>query len=97
VNRGSLNAAALVEVLLDVMATSQEVGACRVLRRYERWRRDENLLMLEGGSREVEPIVGSGWRCMMGFAKGSTHPTLHWFSVRRVGAWRTIPRYGENL
>ncbi len=46
VNLGLLDAATLAEVLLDGLATGHEVGALRVLRRYERWRKGDNLLML---------------------------------------------------
>lgn len=46
VNLGLLDAATLAEVLLDGLATGHEVGALRVLRRYERWRKSDNLPML---------------------------------------------------
>ncbi|QQS54794.1 MAG: UbiH/UbiF/VisC/COQ6 family ubiquinone biosynthesis hydroxylase [Candidatus Competibacteraceae bacterium] len=46
VNLGLLDAATLAEVLLDGLAAGHEVGALRVLRRYERWRKGDNLLML---------------------------------------------------
>ncbi len=46
VNLGLLDAATLAEVLLDALATGHKVGTVRVLRRYERWRKSDNLLML---------------------------------------------------
>ena len=46
VNLGLLDAATLAEVLLDGLAAGHEPGALRVLRRYERWRKGDNLLML---------------------------------------------------
>ncbi|HRW65509.1 MAG TPA: UbiH/UbiF/VisC/COQ6 family ubiquinone biosynthesis hydroxylase [Candidatus Competibacter sp.] len=46
VNLGLLDAATLAEVLLDGLAAGHEVGALRVLRRYERWRKSDNLPML---------------------------------------------------
>ncbi len=46
VNLGLLDAAALAEVLADAQARGREVGSVPVLRRYERWRRGENQLMM---------------------------------------------------
>ena len=46
VNLGLLDAATLAEVLLDAQRAGRDVGALATLRRYERWRKGENLLML---------------------------------------------------
>lgn len=46
VNLGFLDGAALVEVLGTAAAAGSEVSELRTLRRYERWRRSENALML---------------------------------------------------
>jgi 2-polyprenylphenol 6-hydroxylase len=46
VNLGFLDAAALVEVLGDAVAVGGDPCGLRSLRRYERWRRSENALML---------------------------------------------------
>jgi 2-octaprenylphenol hydroxylase len=46
VNLGLMDAAALAEVLLDALAAGKDIGSPKVLRRYERWRRSENLLMM---------------------------------------------------
>jgi 2-octaprenylphenol hydroxylase len=46
VNLGLLDAAALAEVLQGAIAARQDIGAFKVLRRYERWRKGDNLLML---------------------------------------------------
>ena len=53
VNLGFLDAATLAEVLLDAVASQKDVGAHAVLRRYERWRKGDNLAMvsLTGGFR----------------------------------------------
>ncbi len=45
VNLGLLDAAALVAVLEDAGATGEDLGALRVLRGYERWRKGENEAM----------------------------------------------------
>ena len=46
VNLGLLDAAALSEVIIAALQDERDPGALRVLRRYERWRRGENLLMM---------------------------------------------------
>lgn len=46
VNLGLLDAAALAEVVLDAAAAGADIGARGVLRRYERWRRGDNLQMM---------------------------------------------------
>ncbi|CDH43457.1 UbiH/UbiF/VisC/COQ6 family ubiquinone biosynthesis hydroxylase [Candidatus Contendibacter odensensis] len=46
VNLGLLDAATLAEVLLDAITTGHDIGSLRVLRRYERWRKGDNLLMM---------------------------------------------------
>ncbi|MGH8732935.1 MAG: UbiH/UbiF/VisC/COQ6 family ubiquinone biosynthesis hydroxylase, partial [Burkholderiales bacterium] len=45
-NLGLMDAAALAEVILDAKSAGQDIGALRVLRRYERWRKGENLAMM---------------------------------------------------
>jgi 2-polyprenylphenol 6-hydroxylase len=46
VNLGMLDAAALAEVLRDAVAQGRDIGATPVLRRYERWRKGDNLTMM---------------------------------------------------
>jgi len=46
VNLGLLDAAALAEVLHDATAARRNIGSLQTLRRYERWRRSENMSML---------------------------------------------------
>ena len=46
VNLGLLDAATLAEVILDAVAAGQDFAALKTLRRYERWRKGDNLLML---------------------------------------------------
>jgi len=45
-NLGLLDAAALAEIITAARQDRRDIGALGVLRRYERWRRGENLLML---------------------------------------------------
>jgi 2-octaprenylphenol hydroxylase len=46
VNLGLLDAAALAEVVTAARTQGRDPGALQVLRRYERWRRGDNLLMM---------------------------------------------------
>lgn len=46
VNLGMLDAAALAEVIIDAAQKGQDIGSHRVLRRYERWRKGENAMMI---------------------------------------------------
>ncbi|MDH3407532.1 MAG: UbiH/UbiF/VisC/COQ6 family ubiquinone biosynthesis hydroxylase [Gammaproteobacteria bacterium] len=46
VNLGFLDAATLAEVLLDATVKHKDIGAHEVLRRYERWRKGNNLAMI---------------------------------------------------
>ncbi len=46
VNLGFLDAAALAEVLIEARAKQRDIGAHAVLRRYERWRKGDNLSMV---------------------------------------------------
>jgi len=48
VNLGFLDAAALAEVTHDAVAGGQDPGEYRSLRRYERWRKGENLFAAAG-------------------------------------------------
>lgn len=46
-NLGLLDAAALSEVILNAQARNRDVGSYRELRRYERWRKGDNLAMMK--------------------------------------------------
>jgi len=60
VNLGLLDAAALAEVLLAAVREGRDVGAPHVLRRYERWRKGDNLAMIAvtGG---FKYLFGNNW------------------------------------
>lgn len=45
-NLGLLDAASLAEVLIDTFNSGRDIGRLQVLRRYERWRKGENLQMM---------------------------------------------------
>lgn len=46
VNLGFADAATLAEVILEALQSGKDIGAYNVLRRYERWRKGDNLVML---------------------------------------------------
>ena len=46
-NLGLLDAACLAEVILDAFKKGRDIGGYRVLRKYERWRKGDNLVMLK--------------------------------------------------
>lgn len=45
-NMGLLDAASLAQVLREAWQKNKEIGSMRVLRRYERWRKGENMTMM---------------------------------------------------
>jgi len=46
VNLGLLDAAALAEVIVDARLRCRDIGAYTTLRKYERWRKGDNMLMI---------------------------------------------------
>jgi 2-octaprenylphenol hydroxylase len=46
VNLGFADAASLAQVLMDAMRDNKDIGSIKILRRYERWRKGDNLSML---------------------------------------------------
>jgi 2-octaprenylphenol hydroxylase len=65
VNLGFLDAAALAEVVLAAAANRRDIGAEFVLRRYERWRKGDNLAMVSvtGG---FKFLFGNEWPMVAG-------------------------------
>ena len=45
-NLGFLDAAVLAQVIIEARQKQQDIGSLRVLRRYQRWRKGDNTLML---------------------------------------------------
>lgn len=78
VNLGLLDAATLAEVLLDAGAKGKEIGMTHVLRRFERWRKGDNLIMMTA---------------MDGFKKlfGSEAPPLKWLRNEGLSITNKLP------
>lgn len=60
VNLGLQDAAALAEVLLDAAQVGRDIGGLKTLRRYERWRKGDNLLMM-GVMDGFKRLFGTEW------------------------------------
>lgn len=71
-NMGIRDAAALAQVLHDAHHSGEEIGDIRVLERYERWRKKENLVIL-GFTDLLDRLFSNQW--------------LPLVVVRRLGLW----------
>jgi 2-octaprenyl-6-methoxyphenol hydroxylase len=76
-NLGIRDAAALAQVLHDAHQRGEDIGDIRILKRYERWRKTENLVIL-GFTDVLDRLFSNRW--------------LPVVAVRRLGLWglRTI-------
>jgi 2-octaprenylphenol hydroxylase len=94
VNLGFLDCASLVEVLGDAVAAGADPFGLRTLRRYERWRRSENALMLgatdtlNGLFRQKSVVAATSRR--LGLAVVANQPL-----VRRALAQRALGLAGD--
>jgi 2-octaprenylphenol hydroxylase len=94
VNLGFLDCASLVEVLADAVAAGADPFGLRTLRRYERWRRSENALMLgatdtlNGLFRQKSVVAATSRR--LGLAVVANQPL-----VRRALAQRALGLAGD--
>jgi 2-octaprenylphenol hydroxylase len=94
VNLGFLDCASLVEVLGDAVAGGADAFGLRTLRRYERWRRSENALMLgatdtlNGLFRQKSVVAATSRR--LGLAVVANQPL-----VRRALAQRALGLAGD--
>jgi 2-polyprenyl-6-methoxyphenol hydroxylase-like FAD-dependent oxidoreductase len=88
VNLGFLDAASLVEVLSDAAESGDDPVGNRALRRYARWRRAENAVLL--GTTDTlnrlfgERSVGVSAARRLGLALVSTQPALRRALVQRA-------------
>lgn len=60
VNLGILDAATLAEVLADAHAQGKDIASLKVLRRYERWRKGHNLMMMAAMD-GFKRLFGADW------------------------------------
>ncbi len=102
VNLGLLDAAVLAEVLLDADGAGRDIGSVPVLRRYERWRKGNNLAMLAvtdglkrlfGNSMEAVARVRN-----LGLdVTDSVRPVKNMFMRRAAGLEGDLPRLARGL
>jgi 2-octaprenylphenol hydroxylase len=100
VNLGFLDAAALTETLVDARAAGSELGDLKPLRRYERWRKSENLTamgMLDGINRlfsNDNPALSGLRRAGLG-AVNQLGPLKNFFIRRALGTAGELPRVAK--
>ena len=87
-NLGLLDAAALADVLGEGIASGEDPGAVRILRRYERWRRSENELM-SARHRCLRPAAGARQRAA---SPSSRNAACHGWVARRSSKRAFIER-----
>lgn len=100
VNLGLLDAGTLAQVVLDAMEAGRDPGERNVLRKYERWRKGENLAAAHGIDaigrvfRQTGPVVGALRRT--GVALLNVTPQLKNEIVRRaMGISGDLPRFAR--
>jgi len=97
VNLGFMDAAALAEVLIEAVRAGDDPGEPRALRRYERWRKGENLAYtaaLDGFHRlftSRDPWIG-GVRTLGLNAVDRLAPVKNMFARRAMGIAGDVPR-----
>ncbi|MGK7896979.1 MAG: FAD-dependent hydroxylase, partial [Xenococcus sp. (in: cyanobacteria)] len=79
-NLGIRDAAALAQVLSEAHQRGEDIGEVKVLKRYERWRKIENLTVL-GFTDFLDRIFSNNW--------------LPAIIIRRLGLWllRNLPPF----
>jgi 2-octaprenylphenol hydroxylase len=102
VNLGLLDAAVLAEVLLDADGAGRDIGSVPVLRRYERWRKGDNLAML-AVTDGLKRLFGNS---MVAVARmrnlgldvtDSVRPVKNMFMRRAAGLEGDLPRLARGL
>ncbi len=96
-NLGVLDAAALAEVVLTAETERRDIGALKTLRRYERWRKGDNVAMLAAMdgfkrlfSNDVAPLA---WGRNLGLrVTDHLSPVKRFFMRRALGVTGDLPR-----
>ena len=101
VNLGIADAACLAEVLLQAHNSGQDYGSYAVLRRYERWRRGDNTLMLQSMSgfnrlfSETNSVV-TGLRNLGLNISDQFEPLKRFFIRQAMGLSGELPRLAQE-
>lgn len=102
VNLGLMDAAALAEVVLDARIRGRHIGSLATLRRYERWRKGENLLMM-GALDGFERLFGSSlapvrWLRNTGLnLTDALPPFKQMLAARAMGLAGDLPRLARGF
>jgi 2-octaprenylphenol hydroxylase len=101
VNLGFLDAAALAELVIEACTAGQDPGEQAILRRYERWRKGENLIAARGIDaigglfRHREPVMASLRR--VGMSLVDRTPIVKNEIIRRaMGTTGDLPRFART-
>jgi 2-octaprenylphenol hydroxylase len=101
VNLGILDAASLAQVLLDARRERRDIASLAVLRRFERWRRGENTLMMYSMS-GFKWLFGSDQPALAALRNAglnlvnSLGPVKHAFMRRAMGLDGDLPVLAKN-
>ncbi|HOB60999.1 MAG TPA: UbiH/UbiF/VisC/COQ6 family ubiquinone biosynthesis hydroxylase [Candidatus Competibacteraceae bacterium] len=102
VNLGLLDAATLAEVIVDALAANRNFAALQTLRRYERWRKSHNLLML-GVMDGFKRLFGSTLppvRLLRNVGLNLTdaaEPLKNWIARQAMGLEGDLPRLARAV
>lgn len=96
-NLGVLDAAAVAEVVDDARAAGRDIGASRVLRRYERWRKGEDVAVMAAmdGFKRVFGVEAAPFRHLRGFGMrltGAVAPLRNALMRRALGLDGDLPQ-----
>jgi 2-octaprenyl-6-methoxyphenol hydroxylase len=99
-NMGIRDAAALAEVLVAAHRRGQDLGSLTVLRRYERWRRLENWVILSFTDLLTRTFSNQIWPLVVlrrGGLWGLSHvaPLRRWVLRLMTGRWGRVPQLGK--
>ncbi len=102
VNLGYLDAATLAEVLLDAAAEKKDIGTTRVLRRFERWRKGDNMVTVSitGGFRYLFSNELPGVRELRNFGLSLTDaatPIKNLIMRRASGLEGDLPKLAKRV
>lgn len=84
VNLGLTDVASLAEVLMDALDARQSINNAKVLRRYERWRRSENISML---------AMADQFQRMF----GARQPAFQWMRNAGMGMLNKLPPIKHHI
>lgn len=100
VNLGMLDAASLAQLIVDASEAGKDIGAHRLLRRYERWRRGDNAIMisiLDGFYHAFapQPAPVRKLRSAALSIADSAGPLKHFIMRYAMGTEGDLPRYAR--